>query len=67
MREPQSIYRTGMDMLRPSSFSVKLIGILRLAKGSYRSWIARDFQTQLYKACGVRCIVLMAFTEKNKV
>ena len=45
---------------------MKPIFIIRLANGPYRGRITRDFQTQLYKTCGVRCVVLMAFTEERK-
>jgi hypothetical protein len=41
--------------------------IPRMATSAIRGRIVRDFQTQLYKTCGVRTIVLLAYgTEDGK-
>ena len=36
-----------------------------MASAAYRSRIVKDFQTQLFKTCGVRSIVLLAYEDKD--
>ena len=64
-RAPKHIQNRYVTLSNLSYFA-KLMYIIRLANGPYRGRIARDFQTQLYKTCGVRCVVLMAFMEERK-
>ena len=36
-----------------------------MASAGIRGWIVQDFQTQLYKTCGVRCVVLIASEKED--
>jgi hypothetical protein len=42
-----------------------LIHLLRMASATIRGRLVRDFQTQLYKTCGVRTIVLLAYAKED--
>ncbi|KAH9014686.1 hypothetical protein EDB85DRAFT_2157246 [Lactarius pseudohatsudake] len=37
----------------------------KMARATFRGHIVRDFQTQLFKTCGVRSIVLVAYEDKD--
>ncbi|KAH9035919.1 hypothetical protein EDB85DRAFT_1889093 [Lactarius pseudohatsudake] len=37
----------------------------KMAQAAYRGWIVRDFQTQLFKTCGMRSVVLVAYANKD--
>ncbi|KAH9017443.1 hypothetical protein EDB84DRAFT_1566833 [Lactarius hengduanensis] len=37
----------------------------KMARATFRGRIVRDFQTQLFKTCGVRSIVLVAYEDKD--
>ena len=45
------------------SATVVLMPLFRMANAGYRRRIVRDFQTQLYKACGMRSIILVAYED----
>jgi hypothetical protein len=49
-------------MLFPSN---SLIHSFRMASAAFRRRIVRDFQTQLYKTCGMRSVVLVAYEDKD--
>lgn len=42
---------------------VTLIPPFRMANAGYRRRIIRDFQTQLYKMCGMRSVILVAYED----
>ncbi|KAF8263343.1 hypothetical protein EI94DRAFT_1704054 [Lactarius quietus] len=37
-----------------------------MASAAIRRWIVRDFQTQLYRTCGVQSIVLIAYAKEDR-
>ncbi|KAH9008808.1 hypothetical protein EDB84DRAFT_1446695 [Lactarius hengduanensis] len=37
----------------------------KMAQAAYRGRIVRDFQTQLFKTCGMRSVVLVAYADKD--
>ncbi|KAI9439083.1 hypothetical protein H4582DRAFT_2075741 [Lactarius indigo] len=37
----------------------------KMASAAIRGWIVRDFQTQLYRTCGARSIVLLAYQKED--
>jgi hypothetical protein len=39
--------------------------LCRMASAAFRSRIVRDFQTQLFKTCGMRSVVLVAYEDKD--
>jgi hypothetical protein len=45
--------------------SVSLMDLFRMASAPFRARIVRDFQTQLYKTCGMRSVVLVAYEDKD--
>jgi hypothetical protein len=42
-----------------------LMHLIRMANTAYRRRIIRDFQTQLFKTCGIRSIVLVAYEDET--
>jgi hypothetical protein len=39
--------------------------LFRMASAAYRGQIVRDFQTQLFKICGVQSVVLVAYEDEG--
>jgi hypothetical protein len=46
-------------------FSISIIHPSRMAQAAFRGRIIRDFQTQLFRTCGMRSIVLVAYEDKD--
>ena len=42
-----------------------LIHLFRMANAGYRRRIIRDFQTQLYRTCGMRSAILIAYEDEK--
>ena len=56
--KPSKSHHTPLLFILPICF-------FRMASAAFRGWIVRDFQTQLYKTCGMRSIVLVAYEDKD--
>ena len=44
---------------------IVLIHLFRMANAGYRHRIIQDFQTQLYRTCGMRSTILVAYEDES--
>ena len=60
----QRTFKSGVGFPIPSR-DVPIVHLSRMASAPIRCWIIRDFQTQLYKTCGMQSVVLVAYEGKD--